>query len=100
MATGSAKLAYSSGFYLETLSGFSLIVKGGQDLMRSRYGFYSKLGYCGFYSKFGHCVFYSKFGHCGFYSKLGHCEGLVEELGEEVGEVVEEASPCPSSPLQ
>ena len=93
MATGSAKLAYSSGFYLETLSGerFSLIVKGGQDLMRSRCGFYSKLGYCGFYSKLG---------HCGFYSKLGHCEGLVEELGEEVGEVVEEASPCPSSPRQ
>ena len=30
---------------------------------------------------------------CGFYSKLEYCEGVVEELGGEVGELGGEASP-------
>ena len=37
-----------------------IIMKGGQDQMKSR---------------------------CGFYSKLGYCEGVVEELGGKVGEL-------------
>ena len=31
----------------------------------------------------------------GFYSKLGYCEGVVEEFGGEVGELGGEASPPP-----
>ena len=36
---------------------------------------------------------------CGFYSKLGYCEGVVEEFGGEVGELARrEASPLPPPP--
>ena len=30
---------------------------------------------------------------CGFYSTLEYCEGIVEEFGEEVGELGGEAPP-------
>ena len=32
---------------------------------------------------------------CGFYSKLGYCEGVVEELGGEVGELGGKLPPSP-----
>ena len=32
---------------------------------------------------------------CGFYSKLGYCEGVVEELGGEVGELGGKLPPPP-----
>ena len=72
MATGSAKLGYSSGFHLETLSGrrFSLTVKGGHDLMRSRCGFYSTLGYIVVSIR----ILWFLFGILWF-SIIGHCEG-------------------------
>ena len=34
----------------------------------------------------------------GFYSKLGYCEGVVEEFGGEAGELGGEASPPPPPP--
>ena len=43
-----------------------IIMKGGHDQMKSR---------------------------CGFYSKLGYCEGVVEEFGGEVGELGGKLSP-------
>ena len=52
-----------AGFHLENFirGGSSVItMKGGHDQMKSR---------------------------CGFYSKLGYCEGVVEEFGGEVGEL-------------
>ena len=68
MATGSAKLGYSSGFHLEILSGgrFSLTVKGGHDLMRSRCGFYSTLGYIVVSIR----ILWFVFGYCGFYPDI------------------------------
>ena len=35
---------------------------------------------------------------CGFYSKLGYCEGVVEELGGEVGELGGKLPPPPPPP--
>ena len=32
---------------------------------------------------------------CGFYSKLGYCEEVVEEFGEDVGELGRKACPLP-----
>ena len=34
---------------------------------------------------------------CGFYNKLGYCEEVVEDLGGEVGEFGREASSLPPS---
>ena len=47
-----------------------IIMKGGHNQMKSR---------------------------CGFYSKLGYCEGVVEEFGGEVGELVGNFPPPPPS---
>ena len=62
-----------SGFHLENFirGGSSVIImKGGHDQMKNR---------------------------CGFYSKLGYFEGVVENVGGEVGELGGEASPPPPS---
>ena len=61
--TGWLAMRNLAGFHLENFirGGSSVIImKGGHDQMKSRYGFYSKLEYC---------------------------EGVFEEIGGEVGEL-------------
>ena len=36
---------------------------------------------------------------CGFYSKLGYCEGVVEEFGGDAGGLGGKLPPCPPPPV-